>query len=256
MNLVCIDHEAGDHVKHTIFQLPGKYGKGVLVAPTVHGNLLLGPTAVDVKDKENTATTAGELAEVIQKTAISVKNIPYNKVITSFSGLRAHEAGDDFIIGEAEDAEGFFDAAGIESPGLSSAPAIGVHVAELVALKEGAKKKEGFIPTRKGIPQVSKLSFEERAKLMKERPDYGTIVCRCENVSEGEIVDAIRRTLGATSLDGVKRRVRQGMGRCQAGFCTPRTMEILSRELGRPMESICKNGPGSEILIQDGRTEG
>ena len=251
-----LDHEAGDHVKHTIFQLPGKYGKGVLVAPTVHGNLLLGPTAVDVKDKENTATTAGELAEVIQKTAISVKNIPYNKVITSFSGLRAHEAGDDFIIGEAEDAEGFFDAAGIESPGLSSAPAIGVHVAELVALKEGAKKKEGFIPTRKGIPQVSKLSFEERAKLMKERPDYGTIVCRCENVSEGEIVDAIRRTLGATSLDGVKRRVRQGMGRCQAGFCTPRTMEILSRELGRPMESICKNGPGSEILIQDGRTEG
>ena len=251
-----LDHEAGDHVKHTIFQLPGKYGKGVLVAPTVHGNLLLGPTAVDVKDKENTATTAGELAEVIQKTAISVKNIPYNKVITSFSGLRAHEAGDDFIIGEAEDAEGFFDAAGIESPGLSSAPAIGVHVAELVALKEGAKKKEGFIPTRKGIPQISKLSFEERAKLMKERPDYGTIVCRCENVSEGEIVDAIRRTLGATSLDGVKRRVRQGMGRCQAGFCTPRTMEILSRELGRPMESICKNGPGSEILIQDGRTEG
>lgn len=251
-----LDHEAGDHVKHTIFQLPGKYGKGVLVAPTVHGNLLLGPTAVDVEDKENTATTAAELADVIKKTALSVKNIPYNKVITSFSGLRAHEDNDDFIVGEAEDAEGFFDAAGIESPGLSSAPAIGVYVAELVAAKAGAEKKAEFTATRKGIPQVSKLSFEERAKLIKERPDYGTIVCRCENVSEGEIVDSIRRTLGATSLDGVKRRVRQGMGRCQAGFCTPRTMEILSRELGRPMESICKNGPGSEILIQDGRTEG
>lgn len=251
-----LDHEAGEHVSHTIFQLPGKYGKGVLVAPTVHGNLLLGPTAVDVEDKENTATTAQELADVIAKTANSVKNIPYNKVITSFSGLRAHETGDDFIIGEAEDAQGFFDAAGIESPGLSSAPAIGVYLAEQIAKKAGAGKKADFDATRKGIPQVSKLSFEERAKLIKERPDYGTIVCRCENVSEGEIVDAIRRTLGATSLDGVKRRVRQGMGRCQAGFCTPRTMEILARELGRPMESICKNGPGSEILIQDGRTEG
>ena len=251
-----LDHEAGDHVSHTIFQLPGKYGKGVLVAPTVHGNLLLGPTAVDVEDKENTATTAQELADVIQKTAISVKNIPYNKVITSFSGLRAHETGDDFVIGEAEDAEGFFDAAGIESPGLSSAPAIGVYLAELIAKKAGAGKKDGFKSERKGIPQVSKLSFEERAALIKKRPDYGTIVCRCENVSEGEIVDAIRRTLGATSLDGVKRRVRQGMGRCQAGFCTPRTMEILARELGRPMESICKNGPGSEILIGEGRTEG
>ncbi len=251
-----LDHEAGDHVSHTIFQLPGKYGKGVLVAPTVHGNLLLGPTAVDVEDKENTATTAQELADVIAKTANSVKNIPYNKVITSFSGLRAHETGDDFIIGEASDAEGFFDAAGIESPGLSSAPAIGVYLAEVIAQKAGAGKKADFVATRKGIPQVSKLSFEERAKLIKERPDYGTIVCRCENVSEGEIVDSIRRTLGATSLDGVKRRVRQGMGRCQAGFCTPRTMEILARELGRPMESICKNGPGSEILIQDGRTEG
>lgn len=250
-----LDHEAGEHVSHTIFQLPGKYGKGVLVAPTVHGNLLLGPTAVDVDDKENTATTAKELADVIQKTGLSVKNIPYNKVITSFSGLRAHETGDDFVIGEAEDAEGFFDAAGIESPGLSSAPAIGVYLAELIAGKAGAGKKAGFKAVRKGIPQVSKLSFEERAALIKERPDYGTIVCRCENVSEGEIVDSIRRTLGATSLDGVKRRVRQGMGRCQAGFCTPRTMEILARELGRPMESICKNGPGSEILIGDGRTE-
>lgn len=251
-----LDHEAGGHVSHTIFQLPGKYGKGVLVAPTVHDNLLLGPTAVDVEDKENTATTAKELADVLQKTAISVKNIPYNKVITSFSGLRAHETGDDFVIGEAEDAEGFFDAAGIESPGLSSAPAIGVYLAELIAKKAEAGKKADFTAVRKGIPQVSKLSFEERAALIKERPDYGTIVCRCENVSEGEIVDAIRRTLGATSLDGVKRRVRQGMGRCQAGFCTPRTMEILARELGRPMESICKNGPGSEILIGDGRTEG
>lgn len=241
-----LDHEAGKHVDKTVFQLPGKYGKGVLVAPTIHGNLLIGPTASDIEDKEGTYTTAKELAEVTAKSAISVKNIPYRQVITSFSGLRAHEKSDEFIIGEA--AEGFYDAAGIESPGLSSAPAIGVYLAKLIAEKAGAEKKTDFIATRKGIPHVAAMSREERAALIKERPDYGTIVCRCENVSEGEIVDSIRRTLGARSLDGIKRRVRQGMGRCQAGFCTPRTMEILSRETGIPMEEICKNQPGSEMI--------
>ena len=241
-----LDQEAGKHVDKTIFQLPGKYGKGILVAPTIHGNLLIGPTATDIEDKEGTYTTAAELAEAMKKSAISVKNIPYRQVITSFSGLRAHEASDEFIIGEA--AEGFFDAAGIESPGLSSAPAIGLHLAKMIAEKAGAKEKTDFIATRKGIPHVSAMAREERAALIKERPDYGTIVCRCENVSEGEIVDSIRRTLGAKSLDGIKRRVRQGMGRCQAGFCTPRTMEILSRETGIPMEEICKNEPGSEMI--------
>ena len=241
-----LDQEAGKHVDKTIFQLPGKYGKGILVAPTIHGNLLIGPTATDIEDKEGTYTTAAELAEAMKKSAISVKNIPYRQVITSFSGLRAHEASDEFIIGEA--AEGFFDAAGIESPGLSSAPAIGLHLAKMIAEKAGAKEKTDFIATRKGIPHVSAMAREERAALIKERPDYGTIVCRCENVSEGEIVDSIRRTLGAKSLDGIKRRVRQGMGRCQAGFCTPRTMEILSRETGIPREEICKNQPGSEMI--------
>ena len=241
-----LDQEAGKHVDKTIFQLPGKYGKGILVAPTIHGNLLIGPTAADIDDKEGTYTTAAELAEATKKSAISVKNIPYRQVITSFSGLRAHETHDEFIIGES--ADGFFDAAGIESPGLSSAPAIGIYLAELIAEKAGAEKKADFIATRKGIPHVSAMSREERAALIKERPDYGTIVCRCENVSEGEIVDSIRRTLGARSLDGIKRRVRQGMGRCQAGFCTPRTMEILCRETGIPMEKIGKNQPGSEMI--------
>ncbi len=241
-----LDQEAGKHVDKTIFQLPGKYGKGILVAPTIHGNLLIGPTATDIDDKEGTYTTAAELADATRKSAISVKNIPYRQVITSFSGLRAHETNDEFIIGES--AEGFFDAAGIESPGLSSAPAIGIYLAEMIAKKAGAEKKADFIATRKGIPHVAVMSREERAAIIKERPDYGTIVCRCENVSEGEIVDSIRRTLGAKSLDGIKRRVRQGMGRCQAGFCTPRTMEILSRETGIPMEEICKNQPGSEMI--------
>ncbi len=243
-----LDKEAGGIVTRTIFQLPTKMGKGVLVTPTVHGNLLTGPTAADVEDKEKTATTAEDLDSLMGRASLSVKDIPFRQVITSFAGLRAHEDGDDFIIGEAEDAKGFFDAAGIESPGLSSAPAIGVYLAELIAEKAGAGKKAGWNGKRKGIVRPELLSKEERAELIRQNPSYGTIICRCEGVSEGEIVDAITRTLGAKSLDGVKRRVRQGMGRCQAGFCTPRTMEILSRELGIPMEEICKNAPGSEML--------
>lgn len=246
-----LDKEAGTHVSHTIFQLPGKLGKGILVSPTVHGNLITGPTAVNLSDdeKELTATTAEELSDVMEKSAISVKNIPFRQVITSFSGLRAHEDGNDFVIGEVKDAEGFFDAAGIESPGLSSAPAIGKYLAEMVADKVGAVKKENWNGKRKGIIRPNELSFEERAVLVKENPAYGNIICRCEGVSEGEIVDAITRTLGASSLDGIKRRVRQGMGRCQAGFCTPKTIEILAREKSLKMEEICKNAPGSELLI-------
>ncbi len=243
-----LDKEAGNHVTHTIFQLPGKMGKGVLVTPTVHGNLLTGPTAADVKDKENTRTDAADLSDVMEKAAWGVKDIPFRQIITSFSGLRAHEKGNDFIVKEAEDAEGFFDAAGIESPGLTSAPAIGVFLAQLIARKAHASKKEDFKGTRNGITDPRKLSREERAELIKKNPRYGTIICRCEEVSEGEIVDSINRTLGAVSLDGIKRRVRAGMGRCQAGFCGPKTMEILARETGRNMEDICKNRPGSNVL--------
>ena len=243
-----LDKEAGNHVSHTIFQLPGKLGKGILVTPTIHGNLLTGPTAKDIEDKEATATTAQELAEITQKASVSVNNIPFRLVITSFCGLRAHEDGDDFVIGEADDAPGFFDAAGIESPGLTSAPAIGAYVANLIAEKAGAEKKENWNGKRKGFIRPEKMTREERAALIKERPEYGTIICRCEGVSEGEVMDAINRTLGAVSLDGIKRRVRQGMGRCQAGFCTPRTMEILARERNMKMEDICKNAPGSNML--------
>lgn len=243
-----LDKEAGSLVSHTIFQLPTKMGKGVLVSPTVHGNLLTGPTATDIENKEQTTTAAEELDSLMSRASLSVKGIPFRQVITSFAGLRAHEDGDDFVIGEISDAPGFFDAAGIESPGLSSAPAIGQWLAEKVAEKLNAKKKEDWNGTRKGIVRPELLSKEERAELIRKNPAYGTIICRCESVSEGEIVDAITRTLGAKSLDGIKRRVRQGMGRCQAGFCTPRTMEILSRELGIRMEEVCKNAPGSEML--------
>lgn len=245
---VLFDREVGELVSRTVFQLPDEMGKGVLVTPTAHGNLLVGPSAEDVGDKEDTETTAEGTAKIKERALMSVPGVPYRSVITGFSGLRAHEKNGDFIIGEATGAEGFFDAAGIESPGLTSAPAIGEYLAGLIAEKSGAAKKENFVETRRAIPEVAKLPAEERSRLIKERPDYGRIVCRCESISEGEIVDAIRRKPGAVSLDGIKRRVRQGMGRCQAGFCTPLAMEILSRELGIPMEQVRKNRPGSEQI--------
>ena len=244
-----LDKEAGTHVSHTIFQLPSKMGKGVLVTPTVHGNLLVGPTAVDVTNKEAVNTTQDGLDSLVKTAALSVKNVPMRQVITSFAGLRAHEDGNDFIIGEAEDAKGFINAAGIESPGLSSAPAIGEMVAGIAADLLSLTKKTDFISTRKGILRPETLSMEERNQLIKEHPEYGNIICRCEMISEGEIMDAIHRPLGARSLDGVKRRTRAGMGRCQAGFCSPRTMEILEREVPMSMFDITKNGVGGNIVI-------
>ncbi|WP_026507371.1 NAD(P)/FAD-dependent oxidoreductase [Butyrivibrio sp. MC2013] len=243
-----MDKEAGDHVSHTIFLLPGKMGKGVLVSPTVHGNLLAGPTADDVDDKEETATHAGSLEELTAKASDLVKDIPFYNTITSFSGLRAHEEGGDFVVGECDDAAGFFDAAGIESPGLTAAPAIGEYLAAKIAEYLGAGQKDNLIRKRRAIPSPSEMSPDERAEYIRSNPSYGAIVCRCEGISEGEIREAIRRKPGAVSMDGVKRRVRAGMGRCQAGFCTPRTMEILAEELGIDMTSVCKNRKGSELI--------
>lgn len=244
-----LDKTAGGHVKHTIFALPGKYGKGVLVSPTVHGNLIVGPTAVDIEDKEGVNTTREGLDEVASKSARTVKNIPMRQVITSFAGLRAHQEGHEFIIEELEDVPGFVDCAGIESPGLTSSPAIGCMVADIVKGILGLKEKENFIATRKGVLDPKKLSMEEQNALIKEQPAYGNMICRCEMVTEGEILDAIHRPLGAKSLDGVKRRTRAGMGRCQAGFCSPRTMEILSRELSMDMRDVTKSGGDSKIVV-------
>ena len=237
-----LDKTAGDLVRHTIFQLPTEKGKGVLVTPTIHGNLLLGPTAIDIEDKEATATTAKVLQEVLEKCTKSVKNIPFKQVITSFAGLRAHEEHGEFIIGEVEDAKGFIDVAGIESPGLTSAPAIGIYVRDILAEKMELKEKEIFVEERKGIVRFLDLPKEEQNRLLQKNQAYGQIVCRCEQITEGEILDAIHRPLGATTLDGVKRRTRAGMGRCQAGFCTPKVMEILARELHLELKDIRKNG--------------
>ena len=241
-----LDKTAGKHVTHTIFQLPNEMGKGVLVTPTVHGNLLTGPTAEDIDNKEGTNTTRVGLDNIAACVAISVKDVPMRQVITSFAGLRAHEDNHEFIIRQS--APGFIDVAGIESPGLTSAPAIGIMAAKLATDILNPQKKENFVSRRKGIVNPNELDIEERAALIRENPAYGNIICRCEMVSEGEILDAIHRPVGAKSLDGVKRRTRAGMGRCQAGFCSPRTMEILKRELHMEMEDITKCGEKSFIV--------
>ena len=243
-----LDKVTGDFVDKTIFQLPGKYGKGVLVSPTIHGNTIVGPTAIDIENKEGTNTTQEGIDELISKAGSTVKGLPIRQVITSFAGLRAHEDNHEFVIGEVDEAPGFFDAAGIESPGLTSSPAIGEMVADILKEKMDLKEKENFIATRKDVLNPNTLSKEERIQLIKEKPEYGNIICRCEMITEGEIIDAIRRPLGAKSLDGVKRRTRAGMGRCQAGFCSPRTMEILARECHKSMFEITKSGGNSQIV--------
>ncbi len=249
---VLMDKTCGYLADHAMFQLPTKMGKGVLVTPTTHGNILVGPTATDVEDKDDVNTTAAELNDAFAKASLTVPTLARRNIITQFSGLRAHLDGDDFVVGESS-VNGFYNVAGIESPGLSCAPAIAVDIAQSVAGKLALKQKLHFESKRKGIPQFSKLSNTEREKLIDQNPLYGKIVCRCEVVTEGEIVDSIRRPVGAKDLDGVKRRTRAGMGRCQAGFCTPRIMEIIARELGCDMADVTKRGGESQVV--KGRTK-
>ena len=239
-----LDKKTKGLVRHTIFQLPGKLGKGVLVTPTVHGNILVGPTADDVDDKDATETTEQGIGKLLAAAKRSVPSLPRGKTITSFAGLRAHLVRDehDFVLGPIDGAPGFFDAVGIESPGLTSAPAIGEYLADLCREYLSAAPRENYRPGRDRVVRVSELPFDERAALIKENPLYGQIVCRCEQVTEGEIVDAIRRKPGAVSVDGVKRRTRAGMGRCQGGFCLPMVLKILHRETGIPMTELTKNG--------------
>ncbi|NLV86166.1 MAG: NAD(P)/FAD-dependent oxidoreductase [Clostridiales bacterium] len=244
-----LDKTAGQYVSKTVFELPNKMGKGVIVTPTVDGNLLVGPTAIDVTDKEATNTTGEGLDIVLEKSKHTVKNIPMRQVITSFAGLRAHEQGHEFIIGELSEALGFFDCAAIESPGLTAAPAIGEMLADLIKKRLGLEEKDDFIATRKAVFDPSGLSEGERTKLIKEKPEYGTIVCRCEMISAGEIIEAIHRPLGAKTLDGIKRQVRAGSGRCQGGFCTPKVMEIIAKELNMEMCDLTKSGKESRIVL-------
>ena len=244
-----LDKAYGDVCKTTLFQLPTIMGKGVLVSPTVHGNIIVGPTAEDVEDKDYTDTTYTGLNNALKQAGLSVPNLPRRGIITQFSGLRSHNVNGDFVLGEREDCKGFYNALGVESPGLTSAPAIGEYLAQEIAKKLNLTKKENFIAKREGIKHFATMSDEERAEAIAKNPLYGKIVCRCEVVTEAEIIDSVLRPVGARDLDGIKRRTRAGMGRCQSGFCSPKIMEIIARELGQDILSVSKKGKGSEFLI-------
>ncbi len=231
-------------VTHTVFQTPTKLGKGVLVAPTCHGNTIVGPSAENISDKNDVATTADGLDSVWDKAVLSVPSINKRDIITQFAGNRA-VCGDDFVIGESE--RGFFNAAGISSPGLASSPAIAEHLASAVAEYVGLEENKEYDPYRQAIPRFSELSLAERDELIKRDPAFGRIVCRCETVTEGEIVEAIKR--GAVDLDGIKRRVRAGMGRCQAGFCTPNLIRIMCREKNIAPMFVTKSGGKSGYTV-------
>ncbi len=244
-----LDKSAGNIIKHVIFQAPTKLGKGTLVTPTVHGNLLVGPDAEDIDDKEDTATTSDRIHMIRQVSKKITTKIPFYTTITSFSGLRARPSTEDFIIEEASQAKGFINVAGIESPGLSAAPAIAEYTIDI--LKEiigNLEEKQDFNPTRRPVIRFMELDDEKKSELIKKDSRYGRIICRCENITEGEIVDAINRHGGARTVDAVKRRARPGMGRCQGGFCGPRVMEILARELGKDIKEIVKDSSDSYIL--------
>lgn len=243
-----LDKECGGIARHTLFTVPGKMGKGILVSPTVDGNLILGPTSADCSDRENKSTTAQGLAEITEKTSRIVKGIDYRMVITSFCGLRAVGNTGDFIINSPQ--AGFVNIAGIESPGLSASPAIAVYAAKL--LRDGGlelKLKPGHIAKRASLKGFYKLPAEKKNEIIAKDPAFGNIICRCENISEGEILHAIRTNPKPRDLDGVKRRTRAQMGRCQGGFCSVQILKLLSDELKIPMEQITKSGGSSEILL-------
>jgi len=241
-----LDHSA-DNLSKVIFQTPTNMGKGVLVAPTVDGNAYAGPTATDQDSREDNDTTFKGMESIRQMAIQSVPSINFREVITAFAGLRAHSDSTDFIIRPSYTAPHMIHAAGICSPGLSSAPAIAGLLVELLQ-NAGLfmPEKENFQPIRPAIRRFAEMTFNERKAAIEENPLYSRIICRCEAITEAEIVEAVKR--GARSLDAVKRRTRAGMGRCQGGFCSPRVMEIISREATIPMLSLTKFGGKSTLL--------
>lgn len=245
-----LDKSEGKITNHVLFQCPSEKGKGVLVTQTVHGNLLVGPNAQAVDTGEDITTTEDGLYEISQAAKKTIDSINFQKTITSFAGVRATPNTGDFCIFSSSKAKGFINVGGIESPGLASAPGIAKYVVELLN-KEGLilEKNKSFNPIREKNKSFSNMSISERKDIVSKDSNYNKIICRCETVTEAEIVDAINRPCGARTVDGVKRRVRPGMGRCQGGFCGPKIIEIISRELNISVEEVLKDYNNSNMVV-------
>ena len=254
---VLLDKEVSWLTDATIFKVPDERGKGVLAVRTVDGNILLGPTSVDREDKDDLSVTDEGLAAIKQKEALFFDNVPYDKAITQFTGARAHGDRGDFIIESPR--AGFINAAAIESPGLTSAPAIALEIERLLR-EQGFKapRRAGYEPGRTPRKAFCRCTADEKNRLIAQDKAYGRVVCRCEEVTEAEIRQALRRNPPARDIDGVKRRTRSGMGRCQGGFCMPQVLEIIASELGIDPLEVTKKGGDSQILtgkIREGRIE-
>ena len=245
-----LDHAIPPLFTRTIFQPPTHMGKGVLVSPTTHGNLLLGPSAEDVEDGLDTATTQKALRLVSERARMTWPQESLRTCVTTFAGVRAHEKNGDFVIGAVEGAKGAYEALGIESPGLSAAPAIARMLIEQIATENGLAEKADWLPAPKRETPFYDMTLAQRAEAVRQNAEYGNLVCRCEQVTEAEMRAAIRRPVGARTIDAVKRRTRAGMGRCQGGFCSPRVLEILCEELGLQPTEITKCGGKSYLLTQ------
>ncbi|WP_415296186.1 NAD(P)/FAD-dependent oxidoreductase [Clostridium perfringens] len=239
------DKVAGAMINKTLFQVPNKLSKGVLVTPTAEGNLLVGPNAVEGKTLE---TSREGIDEILDKSKKSLEELPVARILNTFSGIRPKTKGGDFIIEEVEDAKNFINVIGIDSPGLTAAPAIGVYVVNMIKERLDLVEKKNFKKTREKIVRFAELSLEEKNKLIKEKPAYGHMVCKCEFVTEGEIVEAIHRPIKALTVDAIKRRTRASMGGCQGIGCTLPISKILSRELGIDISDINKNSEGSPVV--------
>jgi len=236
-------------VHRVIYPVPSKAGKGILATPTIDGNLLLGPNAQDIEDCEGINNTYEGLSFVREKISKTVQNIPMNKVIRQFAGLRAKGNNGDFLIEEADDVRHFINVACIDSPGLTSAPAISEYVIEKFLTKDFPMTIKKSYRKRRPTVSLRLMSAADRAKLVAEDPAFGNIVCRCEQITEVEILDVIRRPVGARTVKGVKKRARPGMGRCQGGFCEPRVVDILAQELGIPKTDVRYDSPESLLLL-------
>lgn len=237
-----------------VFPTPTKKSKGILVCTTTHGNTFIGPNAQDMEDKEDHAVTAEGMNEIIASARKLIPNLPMGAAITEFSGLRAVSSTGDFIIG-ASAVAGLYNAAGMQSPGLTAAPAVAEMLAEAIVKDSGAKAKADFKAELPKKPVFNRLNWDKQAELIKENSLYGRVICRCETITEAEIVEAIHESCGARTVDGVKRRTRAGMGRCQGGFCGPRVTQILARELNIPVPEVLKERADSHMFYEKNQAQ-
>lgn len=237
-----------------VFPTPTKKSKGILVCTTTHGNTFIGPNAQDMEDKEDHAVTTEGMNEIIASARKLIPNLPMGAAITEFSGLRAVSSTGDFIIG-ASAVAGLYNAAGMQSPGLTAAPAVAEMLAEAIVKDSGAKAKADFKAELPKKPVFNRLNWDKQAELIKENSLYGRVICRCETITEAEIVEAIHESCGARTVDGVKRRTRAGMGRCQGGFCGPRVTQILARELNIPVPEVLKERADSHMFYEKNQAQ-